>query len=115
MSTTFTAVAVFTLVFYVPESHVAACKSAIFAAGAGRFPNSNYTESCWTTIGTGQFRPGAGAKPHIGSIDELELVPEVRVETQCVGEDVCRKVVVALKAEGMLKFKMPAKQCASPT
>ncbi|CAK7204168.1 hypothetical protein SEUCBS139899_006922 [Sporothrix eucalyptigena] len=91
------AATVFRLVFNVPETHLAACKAAIFAAGAGRYPNSNYTECCWTTQGTGQFRPGDAAKPHLGTVGELEYVPEVRVETPCVGEEVARKAITALR------------------
>ncbi|KAI4866844.1 GTP cyclohydrolase 1 type 2/Nif3 [Hypoxylon rubiginosum] len=88
----------FKLVFRVPPSALAACKSAIFAAGAGRYPGpGNYTECCWTTMGTGQFRPGDAANPHIGKVGELEEVPEARVETLCVGESVVRKAVEALK------------------
>lgn len=90
---------VFRLVFNVPESHLAACKTAIFAAGAGRYPNSSYSECCWTTLGTGQFRPGESARPFIGTAGsaEAETVAEVRVETPCVGEDVVRSVLTALK------------------
>jgi hypothetical protein len=88
----------FKLIFYVPPSSLAACKAAIFAAGAGRYPGSgNYTECCWTTLGTGQFRPGDAAKPHLGKIGELEEVQEVRVETLCLGKDVAKKAVEALK------------------
>ena len=97
MTTAAAAATVFRLVFNVPESHLAACKSAIFAAGAGRYPQSNYTECCWTTDGIGQFRPGDAAKPHLGSVGELEQVREVRVETPCVGKDVARKAIEALK------------------
>ncbi|KAK4121472.1 hypothetical protein N657DRAFT_692027 [Parathielavia appendiculata] len=86
------------LVFHVPPSALDACKSAIFAAGAGRYPGpGNYTECCYTTTGTGQFRPGASANPHIGKVGELETVEEMKVETLCVGEDVARKAVAALK------------------
>ncbi|PHH84879.1 hypothetical protein CDD83_1230 [Cordyceps sp. RAO-2017] len=91
------AVPVFRLVFNVPESHVAACKAAVFAAGAGRYPRGDYTECCWTAIGIGQFRPGDNANPHIGTVGEPEQVSEIRVETPCVGEDVVRKAVEALK------------------
>jgi hypothetical protein len=88
----------FKLVFFVPQSALAACKAAIFAAGAGRYPGpGNYTECCWTAMGTGQFRPGDTANPHIGSVGTLEEVQEARVETLCVGEDVARKAVEALK------------------
>jgi hypothetical protein len=85
----------FYLVFHVPPSNLAACKSAIFAAGAGRY--QNYTECCWSSLGTGQFRPGDAANPHIGKVGALEEVPEVCVETLCAGEDVARRAVKALK------------------
>ncbi|KAF3481404.1 structural toxin protein RtxA [Arthroderma uncinatum] len=89
----------FTLVFNVPAPALEACKSAIFAAGAGRYPGAgNYTECCYTVMGTGQFRPGQSANPHIGSVGALEEVQEARVETLCVGEEVVRKAVAALKA-----------------
>ena len=88
----------FTLVFFVPPSALVACKAAIFAAGAGRYPGpGNYTECCWTAMGTGQFRPGDTANPHIGSVGALEELQEARVETLCLGEDVARKAVEALK------------------
>ncbi|KAI1094651.1 GTP cyclohydrolase 1 type 2/Nif3 [Rostrohypoxylon terebratum] len=88
----------FTLIFYAPPSAVQACKAAIFAAGAGRYPGpGNYTECCWSTSGTGQFRPGDAANPHIGKVGALEETPEVRVETLCVGEDVVKGAVAALK------------------
>jgi hypothetical protein len=88
----------FQLVFFAPHSAVEACKAAIFAAGAGAYPGQgNYTECCWASTGTGQFRPGDAANPHIGAVGALEKVPETRVETLCVGEDVARKAVEALK------------------
>ncbi|KAH8897898.1 hypothetical protein GQ53DRAFT_712383 [Thozetella sp. PMI_491] len=88
----------FRLIFHAPVPAVEACKSAIFAAGAGRYPGKgNYTECCWTSIGTGQFRPGDTANPHLGEPGKLEMVQEARVETLCVGEDVARKAVAALK------------------
>jgi len=87
------------LVFYVPPSGAEACKAAIFAAGAGRYPGpGNYTECCWTSAGgTGQFRPGDAANPHIGKVGMLEKVEELRIETLCVGEQVVRAAVEALK------------------
>ena len=88
----------FKLIFFVPPSALTACKTAIFAAGAGRYPGSgNYTECCWTTVGTGQFRPGDTANPHVGSLGKVEEVEEARVETLCVGEEVARRAVEALK------------------
>lgn len=88
----------FKLTFRVPSSHLEACKQAVFAAGAGRYPGSgNYTECCHTVMGTGQFRPGDAASPHIGAPGALEQVLEASVSTLCVGEDVARKAVDALK------------------
>lgn len=88
----------FKLVFFVPTADLDAVKTAIFAAGAGRYPGpGNYTECAWQTLGTGQFRPGDAANPHIGTVGALEKVEEVRVETLCVGEDIAKKAVEALK------------------
>jgi hypothetical protein len=86
------------LIFFVPPPSLSACKTAIFAAGAGRYPGpGKYTEVCWTSLGTGQFRPGDSAKPAIGSVGKLEQLEEVRVETLCQGEEVVRRAVEALK------------------
>jgi hypothetical protein len=98
MATVASSTARFKLVFFVPPAALESCKTAIFAAGAGRYPGSgNYTECCWTAMGTGQFRPGETANPHIGSVGTLEKVQEARVETLCLGEDVARKAVEAMK------------------
>ncbi|KAI2783559.1 GTP cyclohydrolase 1 type 2/Nif3 [Daldinia loculata] len=98
MATISSAAPRFKLVFRVPPAALASVKTAIFSTGAGRYPGpGNYTECCWTTMGTGQFRPGDAANPHIGKVGELEEVPEARVETLCVGEDTVRKAVEALK------------------
>lgn len=85
----------FKLVFFVPIPALQACKDAIFAAGAGRYPN--YSECCFQTPGTGHFRPVDGAKPNIGEVGKLEEVEEMRVETVCNGRDVAVKAVAALK------------------
>ncbi|CAG8954876.1 hypothetical protein HYFRA_00008563 [Hymenoscyphus fraxineus] len=88
----------FKFIFHAPAHAVEACKKAIFAAGAGRYPGpGNYTGCCWTTPGTGQFRPGDTASPHVGKIGALETVPEMRVETIFIGEEVTKNVVEALK------------------
>jgi len=88
----------FKLIFFVPPSALEACKAAIFAAGAGRYPGpGNYTECCWTAHGTGQFRPGNTANPNIGKVGTLEEVQEARVEAICLGQNVVKKAVEALK------------------
>jgi hypothetical protein len=56
----------FKLIFYVLPSNLDACKSAIFAAGAGKYPGpGGYTECAFVSKGTGQFRPGKSANPHV--------------------------------------------------
>jgi hypothetical protein len=98
MATGAAALQKFKLVFNVPLSGLEACKAAILAAGAGRYPGpGNYTECCFTTLGTGKFRPGDKANPHIGIVGNLEYVESAKVETLCVGQDVVKKAVEALK------------------
>lgn len=88
----------FKLVFFVPTDNLQAVKSAIFAVGAGKYPGpGSYTECAWSVLGNGQYRPGDTANPHIGKVGALEEVEEYRVETMCVGDDVVRSVVEALK------------------
>ncbi|KAH7026721.1 GTP cyclohydrolase 1 type 2/Nif3 [Microdochium trichocladiopsis] len=83
------------LVFFVPVADSAACKTAVLAAGAGQFPN--YSEVCFETLGTNQFRPGEASTPYIGQPGRLEEVAEARIETVVTGEETMRDVVRALK------------------
>ncbi|KAF3202762.1 hypothetical protein TWF106_002289 [Orbilia oligospora] len=86
------------LIYFVPVEKLDSTKAAIFAAGAGRYPGpGNYTECAWVSLGTGQFRPGDMANPHLGEVGELKQVEEARVETLVIGEEVVREVVQALK------------------
>ena len=85
----------FKLCFYVPASHLAQVKDAVFAAGAGQI--GDYEHCCWQTLGEGQFRPLTGSNPHIGELDELSVVAEYKVELVC-DEKIIKQVVKALKA-----------------
>jgi len=86
------------LIFFAPPQSLQDTKSAVFATGAGSYPGKGgYTECCFTTPGVGQFRPGASAKPAIGTPGTLEEVGEVRCEMLCVSESVTRDAVAALK------------------
>ncbi|KAK3399757.1 hypothetical protein B0T20DRAFT_391324 [Sordaria brevicollis] len=85
----------YTLVFHAEPQFVDTVKQAVFAAGAGRYPN--YSECCWTAIGTGQFRPVGAANPHTGEVGVLEKIEELRVEMMCDSEETARKAVEALK------------------
>ncbi len=69
------------LAFYVPLAEAEPVKEAVFATGAGRI--GDYEACCFQTRGTGQFRPLAGADPHIGRVGDLEQVEELKVELVC--------------------------------
>lgn len=66
------------LVCYVPVADTEAVLAALFGAGAGRI--GAYAECAWVVTGTGQFRPLPGADPTLGTVGEVEHVPENRVE-----------------------------------
>lgn len=85
---------VFKLCFYVPESHVDTVKNAVFAAGAGRI--GNYDSCAWQVLGQGQFRPLDGSTPFIGEQDQVQVVPEYRVDMVCA-ETVLSAAIAALK------------------
>ncbi|GAA0696413.1 YqfO family protein [Marinobacterium maritimum] len=69
------------LCFFVPEADAEPVKTALFAAGVGRI--GDYDQCCWQTLGMGQFRPLAGANPHLGQQGQLEKVAELKVEMVC--------------------------------
>ena len=83
----------YSLVFYVPESHLESVKRAVFDAGAGSM--GNYDSCCWQVKGQGQFRPVKGATPFLGELDKLESVDEYRVE-MVLGEEIKGSVLAAL-------------------
>jgi hypothetical protein len=66
------------LVTFVPDQHVEAVRSAIVAAGAGAI--GDYDSCTFTSTGEGRFRPLHGARPAIGTVGEVEVVAESRVE-----------------------------------
>ncbi len=83
------------LVFFVPDSHLEQVKAAVFATGAGRL--GNYDQCCWQVLGQGQFRPLAGANPYLGQQNQLEILPEYRVEMVC-RDELIGEAVAALRA-----------------
>ena len=76
---------------YVPESHLAAVKTAMFEAGAGRV--GNYDCCAWQTRGEGQFRPLDGSTPFLGNQGQIETVIEHKLEMVCEGQ--CLEAVIA--------------------
>lgn len=84
----------YTLVFYIPETHLDKVKEAVFAAGAG--VQGDYQRCCWQVLGQGQFEPMSCAQPFIGQANKLEQLPEWRVE-MLVQEAALEAVIQAFK------------------
>ncbi|MFD5809803.1 Nif3-like dinuclear metal center hexameric protein [Rhodococcus aetherivorans] len=82
-------------VVLVPADSAETVRAALFDAGAGRL--GNYRECSWTTSGTGQFRPEAGADPAVGTVGELERLAEDRIEV-VAPRSVRGRVLAALRA-----------------
>lgn len=81
--------------FYAPLSHAEDVKIAMFAKGAGKI--GNYRCCSWQTQGEGQFMPQAGSNPFIGSLNQVEVISEYKIEMVC--DDHCLpEVIAALKA-----------------
>lgn len=85
----------YSIVFYVPATHVEEVKQALFDAGAGRI--GNYRGCAWQVLGTGQFEPMAGSDPYLGRHHDLERVEEFRVELVCDDASI-EPVIRALRA-----------------
>jgi dinuclear metal center YbgI/SA1388 family protein len=66
------------LVTYVPLGGAPALVDALSGAGAGAI--GDYERCAWMTDGTGQFLPGPGAQPTIGTVGEVTRVAETRIE-----------------------------------
>ncbi len=66
------------VVVFVPHDSVEQVTDALSAAGAGAI--GDYERCTFVSTGTGSFRPLEGANPTIGSVGELERVPETRLE-----------------------------------
>jgi len=81
--------------FYVPKKDAEAVKSAMFKAGAGNINNCSHC--AWQTEGIGQFMPKQSAEPAIGVLDQLEILPEFKIEMICDDNHI-DKVVSAMKA-----------------
>lgn len=83
------------LVTFVPHDDVDAVVDALAEAGAGTI--GDYTRCHFRVDGTGSFRPGDGADPHVGSVGEVHHEPEARVEMELPRKAV-GAVVAALRA-----------------
>ncbi|WP_209926677.1 MULTISPECIES: Nif3-like dinuclear metal center hexameric protein [unclassified Rhodococcus (in: high G+C Gram-positive bacteria)] len=90
-------------VVMVPTTETDAVRRALFDAGAGEV--GDYRDCSWTVTGTGQFLPGAAAKPALGEVGRLERVAEDRVEV-VARRSLRRRVLGALR--GAHPYEEPA-------
>ena len=82
------------IVVYVPLSHADAVRRAIGEAGGGRL--GKYSFCSFSVRGVGRFKPGEGARPHIGTVGQLEEVEEERIEVTC-DRPLVEAVIAAVK------------------
>lgn len=66
------------LTTYVPATDAGRLRDVLAAAGAGQI--GDYDSASFSSPGEGRFRPLPGARPHVGSVGELAVVDEVRIE-----------------------------------
>ncbi|KIW59165.1 hypothetical protein, variant [Exophiala xenobiotica] len=94
------------MTFYVPTPSTKSVLEAVWSTGAGTWPNGpghvaeappKYTETCFISSGTGQFKPSVHADPHIGKSGVVEYVQEDRVEMVVVGTARVRNAVDKLR------------------
>jgi len=86
----------YALSYYIPAEDHERVKQALFDCGAGKI--GQYSECCWQVQGMGQFRPGQGSEPSIGSINQLESVVEYKVEMVC-DDQLIRELIETLIIE----------------
>jgi hypothetical protein len=83
------------IVVGTPHDFAPAVLDAIAAAGGGVV--GNYTHCAYTSTGEGRFMPDVDANPHTGTCEQINSVPETRIETFCE-RDRARAVVQAIRA-----------------
>ncbi len=83
------------LVVFAPVDAAERVRAAITEAGAGAI--GAYDSATFTSSGEGRFRPLEGADPAVGQVGEVEVVPEVRIES-VYPRPLRRAVVEALRA-----------------
>lgn len=88
---------------YVPPDNADTVRAAMFAAGAGRV--GDYTQCSWSASGIGQFLPGDGASPAIGTVGTVEHVAEDRVEMVAPRS---RRAAVIAAVRGAHPYEEPA-------
>jgi dinuclear metal center YbgI/SA1388 family protein len=66
------------LTTFIPSEQVDRVMEALHTAGAGNI--GDYKQCSFRLKGTGHFKPTGDAQPHVGRVNQMEAVDEVRVE-----------------------------------
>ena len=74
----------FKLEIFLPESHFDAVRSALAKADAGHI--GIYDQCLSVSPVTSQWRPLDGAQPYNGTVGELCVAPELKVEVCCAAD-----------------------------
>ncbi|MFZ5950721.1 MAG: cytochrome C biogenesis protein [Candidatus Rifleibacteriota bacterium] len=79
---------------YVPAEALEAVKNAMHKAGAGRL--GDYDCAAAEIKVKGYWRPLAGARPYLGSLNEICSADEIKIEAYCAREYI-RDVLQAIR------------------
>lgn len=82
------------LTTFCPQKNAEEVRSALFTSGAGRL--GNYSECSFNLEGSGTFKAGEGAEPHVGNVGERHTEKETRIEVIFAGY-LQNKVLMALR------------------
>jgi hypothetical protein len=85
----------YSVIIFVPVTHADAIRAALASSGAGA--QGAYDSCSFSCVGTGRFRPLAGANPFLGRVGEIESVAEERIETDVSAANLSR-VLAAVRA-----------------
>lgn len=80
------------LAIYVPESHAEVLREALGNAGAGHI--GDYSHCSFAYKGQGSFKPEEGSNPYLGTLDTMERVDEVKIETIIAEENIAAMITV---------------------
>ncbi|MEK5232563.1 Nif3-like dinuclear metal center hexameric protein [Lysinibacillus sp. FSL K6-0232] len=81
------------LAVFIPTANAEHLREALATAGAGRL--GDYEACSYTSIGEGRFRAAAGANPFVGTVGELHMEEEVKVEV-VFPESIKNRVIKAM-------------------
>ncbi len=85
----------FKLIVHIPLSHADAMRQAVGDAGGGQA--GPYSHCSFSVRGTGRFKVGYDANPHIGTPGSYDEVEEECIEVSHIALDVVADVIQAMQ------------------